>query len=63
MENQLKEGDKVKVLSNNGGSSNKPGDIGVVVLYEQDGCMRVLCEGGKDFGNWHPATELEKLED
>lgn len=57
----FKAGDKVKVLSNKGGSKNPVNSTGVVTLVcEEDLDCRVLVEGVTDdnLENWHHFTEL-----
>ncbi len=61
---EFKVGDKVKILSNEGGSKNPVGSEGVVTLTcPEDNDCRVLVEGvtDNDMVNWHHFKELELI--
>lgn len=55
-------GDKVKVLSNEGGSVNQVGSVGIITeVCEQDSDCRVLVKGQSDSNmvNWHHFDDLQ----
>jgi ribosomal protein L24 len=56
-------GDRVKVLSNENGSSNPVGSTGVVTQIGNEDC-RVVVEGVTDDNlvNWHTFGELQLLD-
>jgi hypothetical protein len=61
---EFKVGDKVKILSNKGGSKNPVGSEGVITLVcQEDSDCRVLVEGVTDNNmvNWHHFRELELI--
>ena len=59
---KFKIGDKVKVLDNSNGSSNKIGSIGTVIevieISDSSICYKVDCKNGR-IGNYHAPEELE----
>ena len=58
-EMKFKVGDKVKIVENKSGSTNKVGDIGIITKIWQKGDCKVTVAGRDDCANWHTESDLE----
>jgi hypothetical protein len=65
-ESTIKIGDKVKII-NEGSSRNKVGDVGEVVMIEDEGYSvvwyKVQVTGNPSYGNFHTIDEIELVEE